>query len=128
MNETLLRSPLGRARGLGSAKDGVEHWWLQRVTAVALAPLTVWFIASLIAHIGGDYASLLAWLRTPMAALLMVLLMVTLFHHTALGLQVVIEDYVHSGMKIPALLAVRLACLALAAAGVLATLRIAFSG
>src|ERR1019366_3557023 len=124
----LWRSPLGRARGLGSAKDGVEHWWLQRVTAIALAPLTVWFIASLIAHIGGDYASLLAWLRTPMAALLMVLLMVTLFHHTALGLQVVIEDYVHSGMKILALLAVRLACLGLAAAGVLATLRIAFSG
>ena len=128
MNENSLRSPLGRARGLGSAKDGVEYWWLQRVTAGALAPLTVWFIASLIAHIGGDYASLLAWLRTPMAALLMALLMVTLFHHTALGLQVVIEDYVHSGMKIPALLAVRLACLALAAAGVLATLRIALSG
>jgi succinate dehydrogenase / fumarate reductase membrane anchor subunit len=55
-----MRSPLGRARGLGSARDGVAHWWLQRVTAVALAPLTVWFTASLIAHIGGDYASLLA--------------------------------------------------------------------
>ena len=88
----------------------------------------MWFTAALIANIGGDYASLLAWLRTPIAALLLVLLMITLFHHAALGLQVVIEDYVHSRMKIPALLAARLACLGLAATGVLATLRIAFGG
>ena len=128
MDENSMRSPLGRARGLGSAKDGVEHWWLQRATAIALTPLTVWFVASLIAHTGGDYASLLAWLRKPLATLLMVLLITALFYHTALGLQVVIEDYVHSGMKISALLAMRLVCFALAAAGVLATLQIAFSG
>ena len=63
MNREPMRSPLGRALGLGSAKDGVEHWWLQRVTAIALVPLTVWFAASLIAHAGNDYAAFIAWLR-----------------------------------------------------------------
>jgi len=121
-----MRSPLGQALGLGSAKNGVEHWWLQRVTAIALVPLTVWFTASLIAHADGDYPMFIAWLRTPIATILMALLLITLFYHAALGLQVVIEDYVHSKMKIPALLSVRFGCFALAVAGILATLRIAF--
>lgn len=123
-----MRSPLGHALGLGSAKDGVEHWWLQRVTAIALAPLTLWFAASIIVHSGDDYAALVAWLRTPIAAISIVLLLIVLFYHTALGLQVVIEDYVHSGMKIPALLGMRFGCFALAVAGILAILRIALGG
>ena len=126
MNREPMRSPLGHALGLGSAKNGVEHWSLQRITAIALVPLTLWFAASLMAHAGNDYATFIAWLRTPIAAILMALLLIVLFYHTALGLQVVIEDYVHSGMKIPALLAMRFACFALAVAGILATLRIAF--
>ena len=121
-----MRSPLGQALGLGSAKNGVEHWWLQRVTAIALVPLTVWFAASLIAHAGNDYATFVVWLRTPIATIPMALLLTALFYHTALGLQVVIEDYVHSRMKIPALLVMRFGCFALAVAGILATLRIAF--
>ena len=121
-----MRSPLGLALGLGSARDGVEHWRLQRVTAIALVPLTVWFAASLMARAGNDYAAFIAWLRMPFATILMVLLLITLFYHTALGLQVVIEDYVHSGMKIPALLSVRFGCFALAVAGIFATLRVAF--
>lgn len=126
MNRESMRSPLGRAIGLGSAKNGVEHWWFQRVTAVALVPLTVWFAASLIAHARNDYATFIAWVRTPIATILMALLLIGLFHHMALGLQVVIEDYVHSGMKIPALLIMRVGCFALAVVGIFATMRIAF--
>lgn len=126
MNRERMRSPLGRALGLGSAKNGVEQWWLERVTAIALVPLTVWFAASIVVQMDSDYLAFIAWLRAPITTILMVLLLTGLFHHTALGLQVVIEDYVHSGMKIPALLGMRFGCIALAASGILATLRITF--
>jgi succinate dehydrogenase / fumarate reductase, membrane anchor subunit len=100
MNRRFFRSTLGRAIGLGSAKSGSQHWLVQRVTAVALAPLTLWFVASIIAHAGSDYPVFIAWLRTPFVAGGMILLLIALFHHTALGLQVVIEDYVHSGRQV----------------------------
>jgi len=116
------------AIGLGSAKEGAEHWWAQRVSAVALLPLTLWFVASIIAHNGSDYVTFIAWLRTPLATVLMILLLIALFHHTALGLQVVIEDFVHSGAKFAAVIAVRLGCFALASVGTVATLRIALNG
>ena len=123
-----LRTPLARAIGLGSAKGGVGVWWAERVSAVALVPLTLWFAASIIAHTGSDYVTVIVWLRTPLAAILMILLLIALFYHTALGLQVVIEDYVHSATKFAAVIAVRLGCFALATAGVVAILRIALSG
>ena len=123
-----MRSPLARAIGLGSAREGVGLWWAERVSAVALIPLTLWFTASIIAHTGSDYTTFVAWLRAPFVATLMILLLIALFHHTALGLQVVIEDYIHSGAKFAAVIAVRLGCFALAIAGFVATLRIAFSG
>jgi succinate dehydrogenase / fumarate reductase, membrane anchor subunit len=123
-----MRSPLARAIGLGSAREGVGPWWAERVSAVVLIPLTLWFAASIIAHTGSDYATFIAWLRTPSAATLMILLLVALFHHIALGLQVVIEDYIHSGAKFAAVIAVRLGCFALATVGIVATLSIAFSG
>jgi len=128
MDRQRMRSPLGRAMGLGSAKEGVEHWWIARVSAVALIPLTLWFVASIIAHTGSDYVTFIVWLRMPLVSILMVLLLIALFYHTALGLQVVIEDYVHSEAKFGALIAVRLGCVALAVAGILATMRIAFGG
>ena len=128
MDRQRMRSPLARAMGLGSAKEGVEIWWMERVSAVALVPLTLWFVASIIAHTGSDYAAFIAWLRTPLASILMILLLIALFYHAALGLQVVIEDYIHSGAKFVALIAVRLGCFALAAAGIVAALRIAFGG
>jgi succinate dehydrogenase / fumarate reductase membrane anchor subunit len=122
-----MRTPLSRARGLGSAKHGLDHWWIQRATAVALVPLTVWFIASLIVIARSDYKAVVVWLQIPLVTIFMALLLVALFHHMALGLQVVAEDYVHSDrVKIPMVLAMRLACFALAAAGVYAILRIAF--
>ncbi len=128
MDRQRIRSPLARATGFGSAKDGVEHWWMQRVSAVALVPLTLWFVASIIGHTGSDYPTFIVWLRTPLTSILMVLLLITLFYHTALGLRVVIEDYVHSGVKLAALVAVRLGCFALATTGIVAALRIGFGG
>ena len=129
MNRQRMRSPLSRARGLGSAKEGVEHWWLQRVTAVALIPLTLWLTASLIALTGSDYNAFIAWLRAPFATIVMILLLIALFQHISLGLRVVVEDYLHSDrVKIPAVVAIRLACSALAIAGIFATLRITFNG
>ena len=95
---------------------------------MALVPLTLWFVASIIVHTSSDYPTFIAWLRTPFATIPMILLLVALFHHTALGLQVVIEDYLHSGAKFAAVIAVRLGCYAFATAGIVATLRIAFSG
>jgi succinate dehydrogenase / fumarate reductase, membrane anchor subunit len=123
-----MRSPLARAIGLGSAKEGVGPWCAERVSAVALIPLTLWFTSSIIAHTGSDYVTVIVWLRTPLAAILMILLLIPLFYHTALGLQVVIEDYVHSATKFAAMIAVRLGCCALATAGVVAILRIALTG
>ncbi len=128
MDRQRTRTPVARARSFGSAKHGAEHWWMQRVSAVALVPLTLWFVASIIAHTGSDYATFIVWLRTPLISILMVLLLIALFYHTALGLQVVIEDYVHSGVKFAALVAVRLGCFALATTGIAAALRIGFGG
>jgi len=128
MRRQNMRSPLARAIGLGSAKEGSRVWWAERVSAVALIPLTLWFAASIIAHTGSDYATFIGWMRSPFSATLMILLLLALFHHTALGLQVVIEDYVHSGAKFAWFMSVRLACIALATAGVVATLHIVFFG
>lgn len=127
MAAPFMRSPYGRAAGLGSAKTGVEQWWRQRLSAIALVPLTLWLVASLIALRGSDYEVVVTWLRTPFATLMMVLLVIALFYHTALGLQVVVEDYVHTAAKLPALIVLRLACFALAAIGILAVLHIAFT-
>lgn len=122
------RSPLARAIGLGSAKSGAAHWWALRVSSVALVPLTLWFVASIIAHAGDDHAAFLAWLRSPVSSTAMVLLIVATFHHAALGLQVVIEDYLHSNVKFAALILLRLGAIGFAVLGILATLRIALSG
>lgn len=128
MTRKHTRSPLGRAIWLGSAREGVEHWWRERVTAVALVPLTLWLVASIIAHSGSDYTVFVTWLKTPLATLMMVLLLIALFSHAALGLQVIIEDYVHSAAKIATLVLVRLTCFGLATAGILAILHIALGG
>ncbi len=130
MNEdTRLRTPLGRAVGLGSAKEGVAHWWAQRVTAVALVPLVIWFVIDIIALTGSPRGAVVAWLHAPFPAIATVLLLIAVFYHMALGLQVVIEDYVHSEwLKISAIVLNKLVAFALAAAGIFAVLRIAFQG
>ncbi len=121
-----MRSSLGRVRGLGSAKEGVAHWWMQRLTAVALVPLALWFAASVIAHAGADHAATTAWLAQPCAAIAMILLAVATFYHAALGLQVVVEDYVAGeGLRLVVAAAVKLACVTLGVAAVFAVLKIA---
>ena len=121
-----MRSSLGRARGLGSAKDGVGHWWVQRLTAVALVPLTLWFAAAIICQAGAGHAEVTAWLASPFPAIAMILLSIATFYHAALGLQVVIEDYVSSeGLRLAAIVAVKLACCALGVASIFAVLKIA---
>jgi succinate dehydrogenase / fumarate reductase, membrane anchor subunit len=124
-----LRTPLGRVIGRGSAKEGVEHWWRQRLTAVALVPLALWFVATLLVHLGGDYSQAAQWIGAPVPAILMVLLIGTTFYHAALGMQVVIEDYVHTEwVKLAMLVVLRFGCLVLAVAGIFAVLRLAFRG
>ena len=126
MPMTPMRSSLGRAIGLGSAKEGVGHWWRQRVSALALVPLTLWLVISVIGLIGADHAAFVAWVRSPMPAVLLILLLVATFYHTALGLQVVIEDYVHGeAMRLSALLLMRLLCVLFAVRGILAVLQMA---
>jgi succinate dehydrogenase / fumarate reductase membrane anchor subunit len=122
-----LRSQLGRARGLGSAGEGVGHWWAQRLTAIALAPLCIWFVVSAISLIGADYAVFQAWIGQFGNALLMILTVLVLFYHAHLGMQVVIEDYVGGeGARIATLIVVKFILAALAGSCVLAVLLVAF--
>jgi succinate dehydrogenase / fumarate reductase membrane anchor subunit len=124
-----LRSPLGRVRGLGSAKSGTEHFWAQRVTAVALIPLTLWFVFSVMSLGGADHAAASAWMQSPVNAVLLLLLIVATFHHMQLGMQVVIEDYIHvEALKIGALVIVKGASLLLGVAAAFAVLKVSFGG
>jgi succinate dehydrogenase / fumarate reductase membrane anchor subunit len=124
-----LRSPLGRVRGLGSAKEGVHHWWQQRLTAIALVPLVFWFVVSIIGNVGASYAEMHAWLSTPGNATLLILLLVAVFHHAQLGIQVVIEDYVHSDVVKPiAIIATKLLAIAFGVYSVVSVLLVATGG
>jgi succinate dehydrogenase / fumarate reductase membrane anchor subunit len=124
-----LRSPLGRVRGLGSAKEGVTHFWHQRLTAVALVPLTIWFVISVISLAGADLAAYHAWIALPGNTTLMIILIGMVFYHGALGVQMVIEDYVHGeGAKLVSLIVMKLAALLLAVFSAVAVLRVAFAG
>jgi succinate dehydrogenase / fumarate reductase, membrane anchor subunit len=119
-------TPLGRARGLGAAHGGLGHWKAQRLTAISNAVLVLWFVFSAIALAGAGYDEVRAWLASPMAATLMILLIISVFYHAPLGLQVIIEDYVqHPGMRIAAVILVRLVLAALAVACIVAILMVA---
>ena len=119
-----LRTPLARARGLGSARYGVHHWWAQRLTAIALIPLVVWFAISLVMMSGADYGTVRAWIGS-----LLILTIAVGLHHGQLGLQVVIEDYVHGdGWKLALIVAVRFIAIFFGLAAIVAILRIGFGG
>ena len=124
-----LRTPLSRARGLGSAKQGVHHWWAQRITAVALIPLVTWFAISLIMLSGADYAVVRAWIGSPAVMVLLTLTIVIGLHHGQLGMQEVVEDYVHSeGMKLALIVLLRFTAVFFGLAAIVAILRIGFGG
>jgi succinate dehydrogenase / fumarate reductase, membrane anchor subunit len=121
-----LRSPLGTVLGQGAAKDGVRHWWHQRLTSLALVPLTVWFVVSLLALPALSHATLIAWMSQSSTALLLILLVLVAAWHSQLGVRVVVEDYVHgAGARTLTLVLVGFAHVLLAAAGVFAVLRVA---
>jgi succinate dehydrogenase / fumarate reductase membrane anchor subunit len=123
-----LRSPLGRVLGRGSAGEGVGHWWMQRVTAVALLPLTLWFVWSLLGLQLQSYDQVRGWLGQPWVAVLTILLVITLAWHSRLGVQVVIEDYVHGkGAKTTLLLLSTFVHVAAAVAALFAILVLALS-
>jgi succinate dehydrogenase / fumarate reductase, membrane anchor subunit len=123
-----LRSPLGYVSGLGSAKSGVHHWWLQRLTSIALVPLTIWFTVSLLSLPALDHVTVIAWMAQSWTALLLILLVLVATWHSRLGVQVVVEDYVHGGMKTLTLVIVTFAHVLAAVAGVFAVLKVAFGG
>ena len=120
-----LRSPLGQVLGLGTAKDGTTHWWGQRVSGAALAILGLWFAISLATLPGLHYGEAVAFIGKPVNAVLLLLLTATMAYHSYLGVQVVIEDYVHAhGLKVFSLILSRFAHVFLAVAAVFAILKL----
>jgi succinate dehydrogenase / fumarate reductase, membrane anchor subunit len=120
-----LHSPLAKARGLGSARAGVGHWTHQRLTAISNLLLVLWFVFSAVALAGAGYEEVRGWLASPVAATLMILLVISTFYHARLGVQVVIEDYVHhEGIKLASLAALTLVTVGLAVACIVAVLKV----
>jgi succinate dehydrogenase / fumarate reductase membrane anchor subunit len=123
-----LRSPLGSVAGLGSAKNGVHHWWLQRLTSIALVPLAVWFAVSILSLPALDRITVIQWMAQSWTAVLLILLVLVAAWHSQLGVQVVVEDYVHGGMKTVTLVIFSFLHVLVAVAGVFAVLKVAFGG
>ena len=123
----MQKTPLGRVIGLGSAKSGTEHFWHQRVTAIAGIPLVIFLIGFVLAHIGASRVEIIASLSNPLVAILLALTVVNLLWHMRLGLQVVIEDYVHTpARKFAALLLNTFFTMAMGAAALYAILKMSF--
>jgi succinate dehydrogenase / fumarate reductase membrane anchor subunit len=121
-----LKSPTARARGLGSAKSGVEHWMAQRVTAIGNLVLGLWFLYSIVVNRGMSYTEALLWLSDPINAVAMILFVVCSFYHAVLGFQTVVEDYIHhEGFKIAKLIGIKLVYFALAVLAVFSVLQVA---
>ena len=123
-----LRSPLGRVLGTGSAKEGVHHWWLQRLTSIALVPLTIWFVVSLLSLPSFEHVTLVTWMAQSWTALLLVLFILAATWHSQLGVRVVVEDYVHGSSKTLTLVLITFIHAVVAAAGIFAVLKVAFGG
>lgn len=123
-----LRTPIAKVRGLGSAKTGTDHFWIQRVTAIALIPLAVWFIGAVIANLGASHGEAVAFIGHPAVAIPMILFLIAGFWHLKLGLQVVVEDYVSGhAAKLALLLLNVFFCFGAGAASVFAVLKLAFA-
>lgn len=124
-----FRTPIARAKGLGSAHSGVESWLSSRVFAAALVPLVIWLLIGLIRHAGSDFATASAWVGQPVNAVLMILLLGAMFHHAQLGMQVIYEDYIHTNwLKVSVVYLTKFAAYLLAAAASFAVLKVALGG
>ena len=123
-----LRSPLGKVLGTGSAKEGVHHWWLQRLTSIALIPLAIWFVVSLLSLPSFDHVAVISWMAQSWTALFLILFVLVATWHSQLGVRVVVEDYVHGGSKTLALVLITFIHAIVAVAGVFAVLKVAFGG
>lgn len=122
-----LRSPLAKVRGLGSAKEGKHHWWMQRITALALIPLCLWFVINLVCIADANHNEVVAWVAAPLTTGMLILFVIALLYHTQLGVQVVVEDYLHiEWLKVTVIIALRLVTSVLLVVGLLAILHIAF--
>ena len=125
----IMRSMLGQVRGLGTAKSGTATWWAERVTAIALVPLTLWFVWSAVRLSGQPRAEVVVWASRPFVATLLAALVLTTFHHMQLGLQAVIEDYVHAERtRLLSLLAMKAVTVLLGLMALIAVLRLAVAG
>lgn len=119
-----LRTPLSLAKGLGSAKEGAGHWWAQRLTSVALVPLTLWLVITLAAFDDLSYGAAIEWMQSPLVAVGLALLVVVTFYHLQLGLQVIVEDYVHGWLKIVTLVLLNFACISLVFIGLFSIIKV----
>jgi succinate dehydrogenase / fumarate reductase, membrane anchor subunit len=122
------RTPLARARGLGSAKEGVHHWWMQRLTAIALIPLVVWFAISLVMLSGADLITARAWIGSPLVMVLLILTIGVGLYHGQLGMQVVLEDYANGALRVAMIVLVKFVAILFGLAAIVAILRIGFGG
>ncbi len=122
------RSPLARARGLGSAKDGLSHWWVQRLTAIALIPLVVWFAISVVMLTGSDFNTVRQWIGSPVVMVLLILTIGVGLHHGQLGLQVVYEDYTNGATRVVLIVATKFIAALFGLGAIVAILRIGFGG
>ena len=121
-----MKTPLGTVLGLGSAKAGTEHWWLQRVTAIANIPLVTFFVIFILWHLGADRAALMASVKHPLIAIALALSFLSVLWHMRLGMQVIIEDYVHGAWRLPCLLANLFFTIVLGIAALYAILALSF--
>ena len=122
-------SPIGRVRGLGSAKSGAHHWWLERLTSVSTLILFIWLLVSLLRLPQLDHGTVTDWLSSPIAAVPMLLLIVSTFWHLKLGMQVIIEDYVHEeGLKLFSITLLNFFAIGAGALAFFSVLKIAFGG
>ena len=115
---TDMKTPLAKVHGLGSAKDGTHHWWTQRLTALANIPLVIFMVVSFVGNAGKGHAEWVAWLKQPLVSVLVILFVANFVYHMRLGLQVIVEDYVHGALKVVTLLGLQLLHWALAVAAI----------
>lgn len=119
-----LRTPLSAAKGLGSAKEGAHHWWVQRLTSIALVPLTLWLAYTIVTFGDFNYQAVVMWMQSPLVAAALAILLVVMFYHVQLGIQVILEDYVHGSLKVASLILLNFACISLVFIGLFSIIKV----